>query len=88
MYYQMPSYGRACELSVYWFGYISWTVCKINFVLRHFEGMLCIDSIVELQYRGLAEVPIDPGSNAESFQSVSLSPMPQVRATQRVKYLL
>lgn len=74
MYYQMPSYGRACELSVYWFGYISWTVCKINFVLRHFEGMLCIDSIVELQYRGLAEVPIDPGSNAESFQSFPNAP--------------
>lgn len=47
------------------------TVCKINFILTHFEGIMYIDSIVDLQYRRLTVVPSDPGSNAESFRSFS-----------------
>lgn len=64
------------------------TVCKINFILTHFEGIVYVDSIVDLQYRRLTVVPSDPGSNAESFRSFISPHCPKLGHHKGVKYLL
>lgn len=87
-HYEMTSYRRTCELYVYWFECIRRPVCKINFILTHFESIVYVDSTANLQYRGLTVVPSDPGSNAESFQSFGPRHGPKLGYHKGEKYLL